>query len=411
MQEHLASVAARVSRALFASVVLFGATACHDSLPAPSYSIGGTVRNSAGEPISGATVTIVTGPFAGKSTTTTPSGTYVLGDLHPSSFTVSVSSNNYISQSASVTLKSNQVLDFGLGPVGSFSITGTVRDASFRPIVNANVTIVGGPNNGRTTKTDSSGIFGFTGVEPSSFIISVTSGDWAPTSVVMTLPGDLVADVIMKYPPFVLTGQVVVADTASPIRGVTIFINGRYSAVSDDAGRYSVTGALDGGSLTSFGNYAFTSASGYEPEYRFVRTASQDFHLRPSQRMTAGASTSVTVSPTDTICVNNVQDDPSLYGAAAMVCRTVRVIAPSDGLLTVEAVSSGGAHPQMEAEALIDAHCCTLENLGNPWSQRVTAGTEVRVNVEIPASSATSQTFLVQTSMSAEHSEFRRRSP
>jgi hypothetical protein len=95
-----------------------------------------------------------------------------------------------------------------------------------------------------------------------------------------------------------------------------------------------------------------------------------------------------------------VQDDPFLWGPVVPVCRTVRVVAPSDGLLTVEAVSLVGAHPQVEAEAVNDAHCCTLENMGNPWSQQVTAGTEVIVNVEIQSNSATPQTFTLKTSMS-----------
>jgi hypothetical protein len=296
------------------------------------------------------------------------------------------------------------------GAAGTFSITGTVRDSSQAPVVGATVTIAGGPNSGRTTKTAAipAGTYRFTGLQASSFIIKVTSSNWAPTSVVMTLPGDLVADVVMKYPQFVLTGHAMNADSSAPIPGVTISINGRYEGTSDGAGHYSVIGALDGGSLASLHNFTFSTAVGYEPEYRFIRTTSQDFHLRPVQRITAGASASVTVSPTDTMCVNNVQDDPTLYGSVFMVCRTVRVIAPSDGVLTVEAVSSGGAHPQMEAEAVKDSHCCTLENLANPWSQFVTAGSEVIVNVEIPSNSPASQTFLVQTSMSAELSQVRR---
>jgi hypothetical protein len=55
----------------------------------------------------------------------------------------------------------------------------------------------------------------------------------------------------------------------------------------------------------------------------------------------------------------------------------------------------------VEAEAVNDGHCCTLENVGNPWSQQVTVGTEVIVNVEIPSNSATPQTFTLKTSMSA----------
>jgi len=289
------------------------------------------------------------------------------------------------------------------GPSGPFNITGTVRDSSGAAVVDATVTIVGGPNSGSTTKTAAkpAGSYGFNGLQASSFIIKVTSSQWAPTQVVMTLPGDLVADVVMKYPQFVLTGRAMNADTSAPIPDVTISINGRYTAASDKGGNYSVTGALDGGSLASLHNYAWASAKGYEFEYRLIQTPSQDFHLRPVQRIAAGASTSITVAPTDTMCVNNVQDDPTLYGSVYMACRTVRVTVPGDGLLTVEATSSDGAHPKLEAEIVPDAHCCTLENMANPWSQGVTGGSEVIVNVEIPSNAATSQTFVVQTTLTA----------
>jgi protocatechuate 3,4-dioxygenase beta subunit len=382
-----------MAKRLFTCLFFVGAAACTST--GPSVSLSGTVRSSTGSPVSGATVAIVDGPFAGKSATTAASGAYALSGLQAASFTVSVSSSSDAAQSWSVTLKSSQALDFVLG--GGFSITGTVRDTAQTPVAGATMTIAGGPNNGRTTKTDMAGTYGFAGLQASSFTIKVTSSDWAPTTVVMTLPGDLVADVIMRYPPFVLTGRVLDANTSSPISGATVVFNGRYQGRSDPAGRYSVTGGEDGGIS---GNLAFATANGYEDEYRFIQTTTRDFHLRPSQRITAGASTSVTVSPTDTICVNNVQDDPFLWGPVVPVCRTVRVVAPSDGLLTVEAVSLVGAHPQVEAEAVNDAHCCTLENMGNPWSQQVTAGTEVIVNVEIQSNSATPQTFTLKTSMS-----------
>jgi protocatechuate 3,4-dioxygenase beta subunit len=388
-----------MTKQLFACALLLSVVACNGgSGTAPSVSLSGTVRSSAGPTVSGATVAIVDGPLAGKSTTSDAAGKYILAGLVPSSFTVSVSNSGSAAESWSVTLKSNQTLDFVLGASGTFSITGTVKDTSQTPVSGATVTIAGGPNEGRTTRTDPAGTFAFAGLQASGFIIKVTSSDWAATSVVMTLPGDLVADVIMRYPPFVLTGRVLDANTSTPISGATISINGRYQGTSDPAGSYSVTGGLDGGSL---GNYTFASANGYETDYRFIQTTSRDFHLRPSQRITAGASISVTVSPTDTMCVNNVQDDPFLYGPVVMVCRTVRVVTPSNGLLTVEAVSLDGSHPQVEAEAVNDGHCCTLENVGNPWSQQVTVGTEVIVNVEIPSNSATPQTFTLKTSMSA----------
>jgi protocatechuate 3,4-dioxygenase beta subunit len=312
---------------------------------------------------------------------------------------------------STVACSKDQTITGTTGPSGPFTITGTVRDSSGAGVIDATVTIASGPNAGSTTKTVSNpaGAYTFIGLQASSLIIKVTSSQWAPAQVVMTLPGDLVADVVMKYPQFILTGHVFNADTSAPVPNVYVSVNGRYDARSDSAGRYHLTGALDGGNLGTLNNVTFATVDGFEPEYRPIQANVQDFHLRPFQRITAGASTSITVSPTDTMCVNNVQDTPQLYGSVFfMVCRSVRVTAPKDGLLTVEAVSSDGAHPQLEAEAVPDAHCCTLENMANPWSQFVTAGTEVIVNVEIPSNSGGSKTFTVQTTLSAGAAQARR---
>ena len=105
----------------------------------------------------------------------------------------------------------------------------------------------------------------------------------------------------------------------------------------------------------------------------------------------------MTVAPDDTLCVNNVQDTPGL--GPDYVCRSVRVVAPSDGIMTLEALSTqGGAHPPLEVETVGVSPCCS-ERKGNPTSIQVTAGTEVVVNVEMVLGSATSQSFTLTTSM------------
>jgi hypothetical protein len=134
----------------------------------------------------------------------------------------------------------------------------------------------------------------------------------------------------------------------------------------------------------------------YEPDFRYYRSASQDFHLYRIRRITAGESTVVRVSPDDTLCVNNVQDSP----AWDYVCRSVRVVAPIDGVMTLEAVATqGGAHPPLEAETVGGAGPCCSERLENPTSIQVTAGTEVVVHVEMVLGSTTSQSFTLTTSL------------
>jgi hypothetical protein len=192
----------------------------------------------------------------------------------------------------------------------------------------------------------------------------------------------------------VLTGQVTDSATSAPISGATVSINGRYGTTTDSLGNYSLTGLLDYG-----GNHDLTyvAASNYASDYHYIRGTSQNVRLYRITRITAGDSTVVTVTPDDTLCVNNVQDYPGL--GPDYVCRSVRVVAPSDGIMTLEALSTqGGAHPPLEVETLGAATCCS-ERLGNPTSIQVTAGTVVVANVEMVLGSTTSQSFSLNTSM------------
>jgi len=74
-------------------------------------------------------------------------------------------------------------------------------------------------------------------------------------------------------------------------------------------------------------------------------------------------------------------------------------VAPNDGIMTVEALSTpGGAHPPLEVETVGVSPCCA-ERMGNPTSIQVTAGTEVIVNIEMIWGSTTSQSFTLNTLM------------
>lgn len=201
-----------------------------------------------------------------------------------------------------------------------------------------------------------------------------------------------------------LAGQVTDGETSAPIPGVTVvFSYPVMYATTDGSGNYSFTGlpsptrssAIVWASDRRRGAPA-NQADTYEPDFRYYRSASQSLHLYRIKRIVAGDSTAVTVTPDDTLCVNNAQDSPG--AGRDYVCRSVRVVAPSDGIMTVEALSThGGAHPPLELETINVSPCCS-ERMGNPTSIHVTAGTEVVAHVEI-VSGSTSQSFTLNTSM------------
>ena len=198
-------------------------------------------------------------------------------------------------------------------------------------------------------------------------------------------------------PTIVLTGQVIDAITSAPIAGAAVSINGRYATVADGAGNYSVTGLLDAGSNT---DVTYVSANNYASDYRYIRSTPHNVRLFRIERITAGESKLVTVAPDDTLCVNNMQDTPGV--GQDYVCRSVRVVAPTDGVITIEAVSTQtGTHPPLEAETAGVQPCCS-ERMGNPTSVQVRSGTEVVVSIEILFGSATNQTFTLKTSVTGQ---------
>jgi hypothetical protein len=150
---------------------------------------------------------------------------------------------------------------------------------------------------------------------------------------------------------------------------------------------------LDGGGDADF---TYVSATNYTSDYRYIRGTTQDVRLHRLQRIAAGTSTTITVTSDDTLCLNNIQDTLGL--PPDYVCRSIRIVAPADGTIAVEAVSSEGAHPPLEVETVGVQPCCS-ERMGNPISIQVKGGTEILVNVEMLAGSS-SQSFTVKTSMS-----------
>jgi hypothetical protein len=227
----------------------------------------------------------------------------------------------------------------------------------------------------------------------------------APTATVSPAPAPTPTP---PTPTVSLTGQVTDGTTSAPISGATVvFSYPVMYATTDSLGNYTFTG-VPAPALSSALVWASDRRPGaaaaltdnYEPAFCYYRSTSQNLHLYRVKRIAAGDSTVVTVAPDDTLCVNNVQDFPGL--GQDYVCRRVRVMVPSDGVMTLEAVSAqGGARPPLEVETIGGGpERFGTPLLGNPTSIQVTVGTEVVVNVEMLLGSTTSQSFTLNTSMS-----------
>jgi hypothetical protein len=173
-----------------------------------------------------------------------------------------------------------------------------------------------------------------------------------------------------------ITGRVTDSATAAPIPGATVSINGRSWATTDASGNYSVSGRLD---AAINADYTYVSAPQYFSDYRYIRLKVHDIRLRPIERINAGGSIDLTVSAQDSLCVNNAQDTPGL--GPDYVCRSVRVVAPGAGVVTIEASSAASTRPQLEVETTDDV-CPCFARIENPITIRVTDRTEPGTDVE-----------------------------
>ena len=141
---------------------------------------------------------------------------------------------------------------------------------------------------------------------------------------------------------------------------------------------------------------AFTrvEAEGYEPYARFVVGPGQhlveNVRLRRIERIEAGESSVLSISPDDSVCFLDV------WPGRELICRTLRVVAFKDGVMGVEAIPT---QPGFELPTLEVYDNRTGAPRGNPTAIAVATGVEYTVRIEVPSGFGTRQSFVVKTSM------------
>jgi hypothetical protein len=174
---------------------------------------------------------------------------------------------------------------------------------------------------------------------------------------------------------FAVTG-IVADENGAPVGAATVtmryWLGGQInspSVLTDASGRYTIGFTSNPWMIGSSGRGA-AQAEIFDVAYeRYQRTVMatnsslvENFRLHGIQLIAAGDSLMLSIAPDDGEC----PDD------ASGPCRIVRVAAPTDGKMTVEALSiqPGPEQPQVEV-------CCVSgnERYGNPVTIPVTAGT------------------------------------
>jgi FtsP/CotA-like multicopper oxidase with cupredoxin domain len=159
--------------------------------PPVTYSISGTITTPFATAIAGVTVTL-TGA-ANATATTNTSGVYTFAGLAPGIYTVTPSLAPYtfspVSRNVTVNNANVTAQNFtGTPPAGTYSISGTVRNATTRlPVAGVTVTLTGAVN--ATATTNSSGVYAFVGLSNGNYIVtpSQSSRTFTPAKTNVTL--------------------------------------------------------------------------------------------------------------------------------------------------------------------------------------------------------------------------------
>jgi len=149
--------------------------------------------------------------------------------------------------------------------------------------------------------------------------------------------------------------------------------------------------------------FSETQPPEYVYDYRYVlasQTTDLRIQLHRSRQILAGDSLQMNISRDDPVCTNNVQDMHPW--PVEWVCRTVFVLPPADGVLTIYA---GACQPSCLPIALevelspwsSSAYYYSLYPATGTLEMPVVGGLPVRVHVEIPWGSP-AQSFMLRTS-------------
>ena len=137
---------------------------------APRYSMSGTVRqgSTTGPVLAGATVAI-----AGKTATTSSTGTFSITGILAGTYTLTISKTGYITKTTTgyVVNSNKSGLVFYLSAAPRYSMSGTVRQGSTTGPVLAGATVAIA---GKTATTSSTGTFSITGILAGTYTLTIS---------------------------------------------------------------------------------------------------------------------------------------------------------------------------------------------------------------------------------------------
>jgi hypothetical protein len=267
--------------------------------PANPGNVTGSVVNSSGAGLSGATVT-----GAGLSTTTAADGTYALNSPPAGATTITASLTGFQNGSASVTVVAGATTAAPTITLasGSGSITGTVKSAAGAAISGTSVGFGGG-----TTTTNASGAYTLTGVPAGTVQLVASASGFQSVTQSVTVTGGATTTANFTLNPATgggtVTGKITNASSGAVVSGATVSWSGG-STTTNTSGIYTLSNVTAGTENITASN------TGYLPRTLGVSvtsggTATLDIPIAVAGKITAKVvtSTGAVVSAT-TITIN-----------------------------------------------------------------------------------------------------------
>jgi protocatechuate 3,4-dioxygenase beta subunit len=328
--------------------------------------LSGTVRDSSGNAVRSATVTVSGGSSTSLTDTTDSRGRYAFTRIVPDTYSVSVTASGFVARTfPSVVLTEGdvEVLDVVLSGQGDATtgVEGFVVDSFGNPVVGARVAVALGPVTGRVDNTDTTGAYLLDNLPPGNYTLTASATGFTPRTLTVNLAGttrgrlDFTLTESSSNVNGTITGTVSQTDGIG-ISGVLVRVTAGpstgHSTTTDNDGNYSLADLPEGTYTLTFSRNGYTSRTVTSIEVNAGETTTSDVEL-------AAVSTGGIVTGTVTSSGSGISGvRVSLYQAGALVSSTNT---DSQGQYSLTGVATGTYQARFEKAGYITVDMANVQ--------------------------------------------------
>ncbi len=273
------------------------------------------------------------------------------------------------------------------GDGATVTVTGTVFEGISKPLPDALVELLSGPQAGGVLTTGADGGFSMPGVSAGVITLRASKPNYSTatqSAIVAPASNPPFRFLLEPFNPVAVNVVGRVTDGSDiGVAGASIRINGPVlgSTISDATGAYSLALSVRPPDPMRPGAWwgpvaVLAEKAGHEPDERYTTLAPRtpiDFRLHPVIRLSPGATVHVAVANNDPYC-----DEVRIFNGPAWPCRTVRITSTQTGtlMLDVEWDDDTAVLGLQVRDGGSGWPCCNAQQ-----SNRVSAGMELLVDV------------------------------